>query len=457
MGVVFQAEHRALGRTVAIKFLSALDPGDEALERFRREAQVVQDLHNEHLVRVHDFGEAEGVPYFVMEHVAGESLASIRKQRKRIPPEQTVDWLLQLADGLAEAHAAGIVHRDVKLSNAILTHRPGGSPLVKLVDFGIASAAGTSDATLTSSGAVLGSPSYMSPEQVRSARSVDGRTDVWALGVMAYALLNGRMPFRGESPSGVCAAVVADDLPPHEPDVPRSLVAVIDRCLEKSWAKRMPDMPTLAESLAPHASDAGRAFAARTVAVYRPRTPALDEQPPPSSGTLESMTASATVDSEAAAPSAGPAEAASAEELASQTVAPHSTSLPPRASPRRWPWIAGAGGLAVAALAIGSRLLVSPVPPDAATQPPAASDAGPVEQPSARAETASTTSAATSNAASSALAPLIPDAAASAKPRPAATAQRKSAPRSRSPASSAKPQATQDRAVDQHGIPILPP
>jgi serine/threonine-protein kinase len=266
MGVVLLAQHTLLRHRVAIKFVTPAAASDEVLARFVREARAVAALESEHVVRVFDFGAAESgaPPYMVMQLLVGHDLGTEARARGgRLPISEVADYAIQACAGLAEAHAHGIVHRDVKLGNLFLTRRPNGEPLVKILDFGISKPMREDDAepTVTSSASFLGSPAYASPEQVRQATGVDHRADVWSLGVVIHRLVCGAMPFAGESGCAVLAAIVADPPTPLRasvPDAPADLEAVVLRCLQKTAAFRYPGVVDLARALAPFASRSGR-------------------------------------------------------------------------------------------------------------------------------------------------------------------------------------------------------
>jgi serine/threonine protein kinase len=271
MGVVVAAHHTHLDQTVAIKFLRRDAAKDElAVSRFLREARAVSALQSEHVVRVMDAGRLDdGLPYLVMEYLNGLDLDQVLVQRGKLALEEAVEYLLQAMEAVADAHAAGIVHRDLKPSNLFLTARADGSPLVKVLDFGISKAfdaTGAKHVSLTATSMTLGSPLYMSPEQVRSSKTVDARTDVWALGIIAYELLAGVQPFEAETVTGLCAKIVADEPVPLRsirPDVPPAFEAVVMRCLEKSAASRYQSVAELAAALRPFASPEGHASVAR--------------------------------------------------------------------------------------------------------------------------------------------------------------------------------------------------
>jgi serine/threonine-protein kinase len=265
MGVVVSARHTSLRQHVAVKFLlpKALQlPG--AKERFLREARAAVSIKSEHVARVIDIGELEtGAPYMVMEYLRGVDFGQTLKDRGPLPAREAVDYILQACEALAEAHALGIVHRDLKPGNLFLAARADGSPLVKVLDFGLSKATRTEDEetpeqSLTATGIVVGSPHYMSPEQLRSLKQVDTRADVWALGVILYQLLSGRRPFEADSMVATCAKIAADPPIPlreRKPDVPAGLEAIILRCLEKDVTRRIQSVAELARCLAPFGSE----------------------------------------------------------------------------------------------------------------------------------------------------------------------------------------------------------
>ena len=261
MGVVVAARHVALKQQVAVKFLlPSATRFPDATARFLREAQAAVAIRSEHVARVLDVGTLEtGAPYMVMEYLAGTDLRRLLQARGALPVAEAVDFVLQAGEAIAEAHALGIVHRDLKPANIFLTHRADGSSLVKVLDFGLSkmSAEETGgERGLTATDVVAGSPEYMSPEQVRSLKNVDGRADIWALGVVLYELLTGRRPFGGPTAAAVCASVAADTPAPvrsHRADIPEGLERVIGACLEKDRNRRIATMGELAAALAPFA------------------------------------------------------------------------------------------------------------------------------------------------------------------------------------------------------------
>jgi eukaryotic-like serine/threonine-protein kinase len=269
MGHVLAARDKVLKRTVAVKLVKP-DIADSlgVNDRLLREARVMASLTHPNIVRALDCGVLDdGTPYVVMERLSGQTLRHHVRERGPLPIEEAVDDVIQACAGLAAAHAVGVVHRDIKPSNLFLVRGEDGAPLVKILDFGISKLPKASDneLSLTDTSMVLGSPNYMSPEQVRLAKGVDARTDVWALGVVLYQLLTARLPFVGDGFSAICAAVIADAPPPMqrpEGTIPAGLEAIVLRCLEKSPEWRYASVVELARALAPFASARARAVGA---------------------------------------------------------------------------------------------------------------------------------------------------------------------------------------------------
>ena len=261
MGVVVAATHMQIGKRVALKFLlpTALTL-PVALERFLREARAAALLRGEHVAQVLDVGNLEnGAPYMVMEYLEGGDLGAVVQGSGSLPIGDAVDYVLQACEAVAEAHAAGIIHRDLKPRNLFLTRRVDRSPLVKVLDLGISkivSPGDKEDASLTRTSDVMGSPNYMSPEQIKRTRDVDARTDIWSLGVVLYELLAGQVPFLADTMPQLCGLVLQDPPTPLlevRPDVPPGLWAVILRCLEKDPEARYQSVVELAKALAPFA------------------------------------------------------------------------------------------------------------------------------------------------------------------------------------------------------------
>jgi serine/threonine-protein kinase len=259
MGVVVAAHHLQLDDKVAIKFLlpQAMSNSD-AVARFDREARAAVRIRSEHVARVIDVGNLEnGAPYMVMEYLEGRDLSQWLSQNGRLPVQQAVDFLLQACEAIAEAHAMGIVHRDLKPANLYCIRRPDGALSIKVLDFGISK---LTDPTgggmgMTKTQAIMGSPYYMSPEQMESSKAVDPRADIWALGVILYELITGRVPFQGEAITELVLHIVTAQPPPIaaqlRPDVPVALEQVILRCLEKDRSRRFNDVAELARALIP--------------------------------------------------------------------------------------------------------------------------------------------------------------------------------------------------------------
>ena len=255
MGVVYEARHTKLGQRVAIKLLREAERlVPEFVHRFEREARAAAKLKSPNVTRVYDVDQLDdGTPFMVMEFLDGVDLDTELEQRGRLPPDEAVGYLLQACSAVAEAHALGIVHRDLKPHNLFLTG-PREARQVKLLDFGISKIHDESETSVTLTRSSLGTPLYMSPEQIRSARKADTRSDVWSLGVILYELITGRAPFDGDGPSGVIAAITADDpMPPDAlcPGLSSELSAAILKALEKRPSRRYQSVTELAEALRP--------------------------------------------------------------------------------------------------------------------------------------------------------------------------------------------------------------
>ena len=286
MGVVMGAQDLTLGRPVAIKFLSPAKAGrPDALQRFQREARSAAQLQSEHVVRIFDVGALpNGAPYIVMEHLRGMDLAQTLASRGGFPIEEAVDYVIQSCEALGEAHARGIVHRDLKPQNLFLTQSPDGSPCVKVLDFGISKAHDESQHDLTATDVVMGTPLYMSPEQVRSLKNVDHRSDIWALGSILFELLTASPIYMAPSASALCAMIAMDPPTPlraRRPQAPEALEQVILRCLHKDPMGRFQDVAALAEALTPFASERGRQSATRVSKVLRSGAPVFAGSAPP--------------------------------------------------------------------------------------------------------------------------------------------------------------------------------
>ncbi|MDH3290334.1 MAG: protein kinase [Gemmatimonadota bacterium] len=271
MGIVFSARDIRLRRRVAIKVLPPeLAFRGEIRKRFTREAQTAARLSHPHIVPIHTVGEEGGLVYFVMGYVDGESLAARLRRRERLPIEETRRIMKETADALGLAHAMGIVHRDIKPDNILLE---GTRRRVMVTDFGIAKAlTDASGGTLTGTGVAIGTPAYMSPEQAAGDSEIDARSDIYSLGVVAYEMLTGEVPFKAPTVAGILLKQVTQPVPNIQElrrDCPDDLVAAVARCLDKEPENRWPTADTLR-----------RALESRSSGPYRPRS-ALSRHPGP--------------------------------------------------------------------------------------------------------------------------------------------------------------------------------
>jgi len=256
MGVVVAATHTQLDQKVALKFLlPELLSQTEVVQRFMREARAAVKIQSEHVARVLDVGAHDGAPYMVMEYLEGSDLSQLLETRGALPPEEAVGYVIEACEAIAEAHALGIIHRDLKPANMFLAARPGGRPMVKVLDFGISKAPSTGiEAQMTRTSSTMGSPAYMSPEQMASASSVDARSDIWSLGVVLYEMLVTKLPFVADTMPGLVVAILQNTPAPIEAardDIPPGLSAVIARCLEKTPKNRFANVAELARALLP--------------------------------------------------------------------------------------------------------------------------------------------------------------------------------------------------------------
>jgi serine/threonine-protein kinase len=260
LGVVVRARHIQLEQPVAIKYLKRVDVSrPDVVERFVREARLAAKIKNEHAVKVFDVDTLDsGVPYIVMELLEGRDLESVLRDGA-LSLHDAIDYVLQASQALAEAHAIGIVHRDVKPANLFLAERPGGASIVKVLDFGISKIASTSgegghrEKFVTLVDERLGTPVYMSPEQLEAAKDIDARADIWALGVVLFELVTGAVPFGGDDLTQLFVAILQHPPIPLRAvlaDAPPALEAIIARCLEKDRERRYRNIAELAQDLA---------------------------------------------------------------------------------------------------------------------------------------------------------------------------------------------------------------
>jgi eukaryotic-like serine/threonine-protein kinase len=267
MGVVCEAVHVGLELPVAIKFIRTdLKDDSEFVQRFLNEARRAAALKSEHVARVHDVGQLDsGALYLVMERLEGIGLEAHIREQAPLPQADAVSLIREACEGLSEAHAAGIVHRDIKPENLFLARRPDGKRTLKILDFGISKQT-TEDAptSLTNSQRSLGSPWYMSPEQMIDTSSVDHRADIWSLGVVLFELLTGTRPFEGSSIPEVCAGVLTAPAPAlreRRPDIDPALESIVARCLAKNPDERHANVLELSRDLEPFAAARGDAAA----------------------------------------------------------------------------------------------------------------------------------------------------------------------------------------------------
>ncbi len=256
MGKVFLAKHRSLSRPCAIKILRSDRRVDsQALARFHQEIQMTSRLSHENTVKFFESGRtASGEPYYVMEYLQGMSLDEIVRTQGPLPSARVISLLRQACDALDEAHSLGLIHRDLKPANLFVTERAGQRDVLKVLDFGLVKSIGDADGTkLTHAGMLCGTPAYMSPEQARISEMLDGRSDIYSLGAVAYTLLTGRPPFERASHVEVLIAHARDEVtPPSEyvPEIPGDLEEIVLICLAKDPRDRFATMADLQDALA---------------------------------------------------------------------------------------------------------------------------------------------------------------------------------------------------------------
>jgi serine/threonine-protein kinase len=256
MGEVYLAEHQLLKRPCAVKLIRpGLESGPNARERFEREVRLTARLSHPNTVEVYDYGCTEdGVYYYVMEYLPGLSLAELVERHGPLPPGRAVYLLRQVCGALREAHAAGLIHRDIKPSNIFASRRGGMDDVAKLFDFGLVlPLTRDGEPQVSAVGQILGTPLFMSPEQATGDHELDGRSDIYSLGAVAYYLLTGHPPFEGESGIGLLFAHARDPVvPPSQvrADIPEDLERVVLRCLAKDAAERISDAEELEQALA---------------------------------------------------------------------------------------------------------------------------------------------------------------------------------------------------------------
>lgn len=258
MGAVYEARHLLIGRRVAVKFVhSELAWRTDILSRFSREARAAGSLESENIAAVTDFGtDADGTPFLVMEYLVGVDLGHVLQAEGVLAMVRACQLVLQTCRGLALAHAKGIIHRDLKPDNLFVSTRSDGTDLVKILDFGIAKLTQSETKSSTQTGSAIGTPYYMSPEQVRGARTLDHRTDIYALGVILYELLSGKKPHTGESYTDVLFHVISAKPIPlgnHRQELPAELIAIVDKAMAFEADARFQSADELSRALAPFA------------------------------------------------------------------------------------------------------------------------------------------------------------------------------------------------------------
>lgn len=291
MGLVLGAHHTKLDEPVAIKVLKpAMMEVAGMVTRFLREARAASKIKGEHVVRVTDVDTLDdGVPYMVMEHLTGIDFSELRRQRGTFGVSEAAGYILEACEAIAEAHDLGIVHRDLKPGNLFLHTRRDGKHIVKVLDFGISKLDAPGEQDTTKTGQMMGSPKYMSPEQMMSMRDVDGRSDIWSLGAILFEFVCGRPPFVGDTTPRICAQVLNADPPlPHSlrPDLPAEVERIILRCLDKDPDRRFADVRELSAALAPYgpapeaATSGTRPQVAAPAPVVATATPVTASAPP---------------------------------------------------------------------------------------------------------------------------------------------------------------------------------
>ncbi|AKU98395.1 Serine/threonine protein kinase [Labilithrix luteola] len=300
-GLVYEATNLELDEKVALKVMRpevAVD--NKMVARFAREAKAAAAIRSEYVATVYDVGTGrDGLPYIVMEYLAGKHLGAIVEESGPMQPRAAVEYALQLCEALAVAHSKRIVHRDIKPENLFLAERAGGMPIIKVLDFGISKAALTgsifgNELPIVQTVNLMGTPLYMSPEQVRCTDVVDMRSDIWSFGMVLYEILTGTTAFEGASIPQICAAILETQPKPIEVyrhDLPSGLVEVVSRCLEKDVNRRYQNVAELALALMPFGPKRSRLNVERAVAVLQGAgqvDPALkvDSVPPPPSSDL---------------------------------------------------------------------------------------------------------------------------------------------------------------------------
>jgi serine/threonine-protein kinase len=378
MGVVVAATHLQLDQPVALKFLrpEALRNA-EVVARFAREARAAAKIQSQHVVRILDVGTLEnGAPFMVMERLEGEDLSRTLARHERLSIADAVDYVLQACEALAEAHALDMVHRDLKPANLFLARRPGGRPLVKVLDFGISKLPTSMDSvSLTRTTGFIGSPPYMSPEQLAASRSVDARSDIWSLGIVLYELLTKRTPFEGQSMPVMIASILhqtPDSPRSRRADIPEALDAAVMKCLQLEPEKRFADVAFLAAAIGPFGSRGSAESVDRISRLLHVRQPPVAQTAVSHADSVASEDSAAAQDPAprergAAAPTAGRARTQPKPKV-SQARSQFRTQR--RAEPRRGMLVAlvVVGVIAIAGGIVGTWLTMHGAPQEAGTE-----------------------------------------------------------------------------------------
>ncbi len=369
MGLVVAATHLHLDQPVALKLpRGEIVNNSEALARFTREARAAAQLKSEHVARVLDAGvSADGSPYMVMEYLEGHSLAQLLEMQGRLDVESATEYAIQVCEGLAEAHARGIVHRDVKPDNLFLVERAPGRQIVKLIDFGISKISFAEKGNLETS-MIMGSPCYMSPEQLRSTATVDHRTDLWSLGATLFELLAGKGPFDGSQPLADLFVSILERPAPNLrelcPEIPEALSATIARCLERNREVRLQTAAEVAMALLPFAPARARDTAERAASmptilrrsrVAAERTARVVDEAPVSDGEP-----TPPAPDETSSPAASLALVLAPPEMRAEDASAPAVTAPPPATPplRRSVWRSVVLGSPVTTIAAGGIAIV---------------------------------------------------------------------------------------------------
>lgn len=297
MGVVFAVRHVSLGTRFAVKLMLPDVAADEELSvRFLREARAASAITSDHVVKIFDVGRLDdGSLFIVMELLRGHDLEHELRARGSLPADEVARYGVQISDALAEAHLRGIVHRDLKPANLFLVDRGPEPPLLKILDFGISKTSaldrGVGDEpTLTVTDATLGSPKYMSPEQLRSPKHVDGRSDMWSVGVILYRALTGRLPFTADTLGEYITKVLTDRPDPFtdlDASIPKELRMAVSSCLVADLARRCPGARAMLHDLSPLAREEAHTAIARLASLGMDRD--AFEAVPPSAGSATTI------------------------------------------------------------------------------------------------------------------------------------------------------------------------